>query len=368
MSGAEKDENLFVLIMKTLRLLSLCDKGFHQENLAISLQFLIKNYAIAKKNELLLTIKAHITQHLSLLFQRMKEKEANLASFSANSLKFALKMPSFLIFSSFDTFFRPTARRASSQLLEKPALFLNNSGLDAFKSQRPVKKREISMDFSLLNPANLLNNSNSNVFSPGHFFNDCNKAETTGFDLLFTQKNSLKIAKLPSYLYEDLFENQENQALFQEIVKQTVTFLVDATCLNASNGRFGENVEEIVPEIESFSRFSGSFLRKSAEIANEMGNSAGKFGWFYNFFEFFRFLLGFSAKRCVICRETADFYCRNSRKPICGVNCKRKLQETDEKLNNLLKVMNFQEKPLLVSDFLGIVKEMAQNAGKDLIS
>lgn len=206
--------------MKTLRLLSLCDKGFHQESLGLCLQFLIKNYSITKKNELLLTIKAHITQHLSLLFQRMKEKETNIASFSASSLKFALKMPSFLIYSSFDMFFRPTTRRASSQLLEKPANFLNNSVLDAFKSQRPIKKREISMDFSVLNPANLLNNSSTNVFSPGHFFNDCNKADTTGFDLLFTQKNSQKIAKLPSYLYEDLFENQENHALFEEIVKK----------------------------------------------------------------------------------------------------------------------------------------------------
>ena len=50
------------------------------------------------------------------------------------------------------------------------------------------------------------------------------------------------------------------------------------------------------------------------------------------------------------------------------MNCKRKLHETDEKLNNLLKVLNLQEKPQLVKDFLGIVKELAQNAGKDLIS
>ena len=42
-------------------------------------------------------------------------------------------------------------------------------------------------------------------------------------------------------------------------------------------------------------------------LLNENGDSCGQFGW------------------CFICRRRADFYCRDTRKPICSKKCKSDL-------------------------------------------
>ena len=41
--------------------------------------------------------------------------------------------------------------------------------------------------------------------------------------------------------------------------------------------------------------------------------------------------MGFVSQRCIICRNTAELYCKETRVPICSVECKMKhLDEIDE--------------------------------------
>ena len=45
---------------------------------------------------------------------------------------------------------------------------------------------------------------------------------------------------------------------------------------------------------------------KPVDIQNEMGISAGKFGW------------------CMVCRNKADLYCKDTKHPVCSYECKKK--------------------------------------------
>lgn len=48
---------------------------------------------------------------------------------------------------------------------------------------------------------------------------------------------------------------------------------------------------------------------KRVEIENEKGRKAGLFGW------------------CFMCRESADYYCKDTRIPVCSISCKLRHQD-----------------------------------------
>jgi len=41
--------------------------------------------------------------------------------------------------------------------------------------------------------------------------------------------------------------------------------------------------------------------------------------------------LKYLTNRCFVCREKADFYCKDVRMPICSATCKKRLNEMDGK-------------------------------------
>ena len=58
---------------------------------------------------------------------------------------------------------------------------------------------------------------------------------------------------------------------------------------------------------------------RSVDLENEKGKHAGYFGW------------------CFMCRDSADFYCKDTRIPVCSLECKtRHLDELGKILNSFL--------------------------------
>lgn len=53
------------------------------------------------------------------------------------------------------------------------------------------------------------------------------------------------------------------------------------------------------------------------KINNEIGVESGKFGW------------------CIICRQGAPFFCKDTRVPVCSVPCKKKHFELSENIKIL---------------------------------
>ena len=53
-------------------------------------------------------------------------------------------------------------------------------------------------------------------------------------------------------------------------------------------------------------------------IENEKGQISGNFGW------------------CLVCRNSAHFYCKETRYPLCSIECKLKLQNEDQKISKHL--------------------------------
>jgi brefeldin A-inhibited guanine nucleotide-exchange protein len=66
-------------------------------------------------------------------------------------------------------------------------------------------------------------------------------------------------------------------------------------------------------------------------VENERGFISGNFGW------------------CFICRNKADFYCKESRYPICSLECKLKLYEEDE------KIIKYQNGELISEDDVALL-------------
>ena len=60
----------------------------------------------------------------------------------------------------------------------------------------------------------------------------------------------------------------------------------------------------VVPDVSE----SGNNIKKfsAVDITNELGITAGKFGW------------------CLVCRNKADLYCKDTRHPVCSYECKKK--------------------------------------------
>lgn len=76
----EKDESLSILLLKVFRLLFFSETGVHSAQFSSYILFFINIYSLAKRNEYLIQIKAHVSSTLALLFQRIKERELSLKS------------------------------------------------------------------------------------------------------------------------------------------------------------------------------------------------------------------------------------------------------------------------------------------------
>lgn len=85
------------------------------------------------------------------------------------------------------------------------------------------------------------------------------------------------------------------------MTQKYVNFLADTVAIKLDiQSRGGSSDYEIVPKETSVSEFR----LERIEETNEKGVRAGKFGW------------------CVACRESADYYCKANRLPVCSLDCK----------------------------------------------
>ena len=277
----EKDENLSIIMLKIFKILFFSILGVHGENLIKYLQFLLRMFASAKRNDHLIIIKSHITTTIGYLFQRIKDNEL-VHHVNPNEL---FKQPTFIIYSSFDNFFRyknlhhmnnhNNSLNSSCKLTQssEQSILLNSS--NPFRPYKPPKKRENSMDFTLLN----CQPGSANAFSPGHFFNERSKPEGLGFNFNFSENNTKNFKKIQSHNFDEILEKSENFTIFEEIIKESVIGLVDEVCLNIE--RNPGNIFRIVPNTQEFDSYKA---RDFTGIFNENNIESGKFGWFFNIF------------------------------------------------------------------------------------
>ena len=92
--------------------------------------------------------------------------------------------------------------------------------------------------------------------------------------------------------------------------------MIDTICF--CDGKRGP-ITTIIPKTESELMLPKFRHLSNPRIKNECGHESGFFGW------------------CYICRRKADYYCKDTRKPICSYKCKELLEKEEEKLNKYIK-------------------------------
>lgn len=86
------------------------------------------------------------------------------------------------------------------------------------------------------------------------------------------------------------------------------------------------------------------------DITNEVGEVAGRFGW------------------CVVCRKTANLYCKDSRLPVCSPACKVSFLEKEQIFEQHTQESNkaaVLKKNTLVSDCLNMFRNFMKYAFQD---
>lgn len=104
--------------------------------------------------------------------------------------------------------------------------------------------------------------------------------------------------------------------------------------------------ERVVPQVLDPS--DPQYLNEiEIECSNEQGEKAGRFGW------------------CITCRKTANYYCKDSRLPICSPECKvayiKSEQNFDRKAYEENK-NNYQRKKQSISDCISMFKSFMRHA------
>jgi len=85
----------------------------------------------------------------------------------------------------------------------------------------------------------------------------------------------------------------------------------------------------------------------AADLENERGNPAGLFGW------------------CFMCRLSANLYCKDTRVPVCSVDCKLKHAEELENLAKPPKTQEVLATTMYIDDALEIFEYLCKMSGKD---
>jgi brefeldin A-inhibited guanine nucleotide-exchange protein len=103
----------------------------------------------------------------------------------------------------------------------------------------------------------------------------------------------------------------------EDVAGRLLTNMVDDITLYEAKKAANEDVQTIrsVPEKESELAENRDYRWiVNPDIENEKGIPSGFFGW------------------CIICRNRADIYCKESRYPICSIECKNRIVQDDERL------------------------------------
>jgi len=211
------------------------------------------------------------------------------------------------------------------------------------KTQKNIDTSKTALNYIISTIFDKMETSNSNIFAEKELGEL--RIETLSRQNSFNEKNNpLKytIKNLVYYLEDLVSIDDYNNTLSSDIDNKS-SFL-NSTELNSSHNTNTNNFDNSFtthgnPKTKtSFNRLipyntssitnnpKNSFIYKPVELWNERGNPAGMFGW------------------CFICRDSADFYCKDTRYPVCSFICKKRIVEDDQRLMKYESYGGFVEK------------------------
>ena len=118
----------------------------------------------------------------------------------------------------------------------------------------------------------------------------------------------------------DDFLSQNYKTPIDKLVIKELKTIIDQICIYDTNLKQNKNSRlELIPKAKiDLLNDEYFFSFHSPKIFNEKNIENGKFGW------------------CFICRNKADYYDIDSRKPICSIKCKEQINEIDNKIYRFL--------------------------------
>lgn len=87
----------------------------------------------------------------------------------------------------------------------------------------------------------------------------------------------------------------------------------------------------------------------TVSIENEQNILSGKFGW------------------CIVCRKSANVYCKDSRVPVCNADCKKKHLEELNIVGSLFGVNHHHKENQFLNDCLEVFKMFSKLSSKDSV-
>jgi brefeldin A-inhibited guanine nucleotide-exchange protein len=134
-------------------------------------------------------------------------------------------------------------------------------------------------------------------------------------------KTTVRTSEMSSNMGIKMYSGVVYKNPMQDLCGRILTNMLDDISLYEAKIATNEDVESIrsVPTHESELTNNRDYRWiVNPEIENEKGVTSGLFGW------------------CFICRGRADIYCRDSRYPICSIECKNRIVQDEERLMRYL--------------------------------
>jgi brefeldin A-inhibited guanine nucleotide-exchange protein len=181
-----------------------------------------------------------------------------------------------------------------------------------------------------INNLNALNiNNNNNINQMNYLINNNNAKQN--FLQLYQNPVDTMLQKQMTSIIDDVCLINEREVLLSSLKKDTYTFGSEEQ--KTENFAFFKSFSTSLKKISSKALLLKSTPESALSLTsnfgfyerifianplakNEKGCESGLFGW------------------CYICRSKADFYCNQTRLPVCSLNCKLKISEEDEEISN----------------------------------
>ena len=333
------DEN--ILIQSVTTLFSICKSGntnIHNETIIQIFIFCIRVYLVSRTTINIETTKITLNSIILHYFNKM-EYFNNMISLRESSSKISILEGNSLAGNI--TEFEKTDFSTIVQPSFGTHLSVNNknSNLGNFLSRGSYNinaNSDIASNYTRSN-----NSINSNLTITNYNMHNYNNL--SGFKSnCFVYKNPVDsmIQKILTSVIDDIcfINDKENHliSLNEEVnkygneeVKENFCELFNLISSNQLNEIEKKIILSSAPKtieyIKNYPEFFQHLNLCNPHTKNEKGFSSGNYGW------------------CYICRNTADFYCRNTRLPVCSLDCKLKIFQEDEEIFNYISGENLGE-------------------------
>jgi len=307
------DENIWLNSVKLLYSMYKNPRiKIHNESILKIFKFCIRIYLSSRTNINIDTTKSCLNQIIMLLFNKM-EACNSILMMRENSIKFD--------FEEKESIFYTNVHTNTNMNMNNYSITMNNMSMTTITGK----------------------DSNSNL----NFLNKPSNSRGICSDISSQLNAPNSLIGLKTYSFLPMYRNPVNELLSKiakKLVDDVCLFAAKKECVNTKEDLEYLNIIQIPRKNDdinlsnedngtSVRKFYANIYRKLSNplIENERGYVSGNFGW------------------CYICRQRADLYCKETRLPICSLECKKKLQEEDEKLK---KYMNGD---LLTEDDLALL-------------